>query len=173
MQHPYSRVATLKIPTSKFTLQRHKELLTQYPNSESETLNKGYLNTKNNLMKHLMYRSGKASIWPYTTKITSCNSGSHLMQHDGRNAFFSSADATSKSIYRLGMTIRALASASTIGTCLHPTTKIDTILLGIELVSTQLIPYCKGRASPRQNLVPNHQVNLIIAQIMVFELIAT
>ena len=95
------------------------------------------------------------------------------MQHDGRNAFFSSADAASKSIYRLGMTIRALASASTIGTCLHPTTKIDTILLGIELVSTQLIPYCKGRASPRQNLVPNHQVNLIIAQIMVFELIAT
>ena len=146
MQHPYSRVATLKIPTSKFTLQRHKELLTQYPNSESETLNKGYLNTKNNLMQHLMYRSGKASIRPYTTKITSCNSGSHLMQHDGRNAFFSSADATSKSIYRLGMTIRALevAFASTIGTCLHPTTKIDTILLGIELVSTQLITYFKG-----------------------------
>jgi hypothetical protein len=73
------------------------------------------------------------------------------------------------------MTTRALevASASAVGTCLPPTTKIDAILLGIELLTTQLIPYCKGRGSHCQKLVPNHQVNLIIAQIMVFELIAT
>ena len=47
-----------------------------------------------------------------------------------------------------------------------PTTKIDAILLGIELLTTQLIPYCKGRGYPCQKLVPNHQVNLIIAQII-------